>query len=50
MQLMNTSIVIPTYNEQDNIKELRERTHRSMEPLGHSYEIIIVDDDSPDKT
>ncbi|MGZ4932673.1 MAG: glycosyltransferase [Halobacteriota archaeon] len=47
---MSASIVIPTYNERDNIQELLERTHRSMEPLGTSYELIIVDDDSPDKT
>ncbi len=47
---MNASIVIPTYNERDNIPELLERMHRSMEPLDNAYELIIVDDDSPDKT
>ncbi len=50
MQSTNASIVIPTYNERDNIPELLERTHRSLEPLGNSYELIVVDDDSPDKT
>ncbi len=50
MQWMNASIVIPTYNERGNIQELLERTHRSLEPLGSAYELIIVDDDSPDKT
>ncbi len=50
MQFMNASIVIPTYNERDNLQELLERTHRSLEPLGNSYELIVVDDDSPDET
>ncbi len=50
MQCMNASIVIPTYNERGNIQELFERIHRSMEPLDTPYELIIVDDDSPDKT
>jgi len=44
------SIVLPTYNEKDNIgllvSELRERFRSG----GHSYEIIVVDDDSPDQT
>ena len=46
----NASIVIPTYNERENIPELLERVHRSMRPLGHPFEIVIVDDDSPDET
>jgi dolichol-phosphate mannosyltransferase len=49
-QNKNTSIVIPTYNERDNIHELLERVYRSVEPLGCAFEIIIVDDDSPDET
>ncbi|MGB9372429.1 MAG: glycosyltransferase, partial [Halobacteriota archaeon] len=46
----NASIVIPTYNERENIPELLERIHRSMGPLGSPFEIVIVDDDSPDET
>jgi len=46
----NVSIVIPTYNERENVPELLERIHRSMRPLGHPFEIVIVDDDSPDET
>jgi len=42
------SVVIPSYNEKDNIKEAIERTSKS---LGDNLlEIIVVDDDSPDKT
>ncbi|MGB9372144.1 MAG: glycosyltransferase family 2 protein [Halobacteriota archaeon] len=46
----NASIIIPTYNERENIPELLERIHRSMGPLGRPFEIVIVDDDSPDET
>jgi dolichol-phosphate mannosyltransferase len=46
----SVSIIVPTYNERDNIHELLERIERSMEPLGDPFEILIVDDDSPDET
>ena len=46
----NTSIVIPTYVERDNIRGLLEQIHRSMEPLGCAFEIIFVDDDGPNET
>lgn len=39
-------IVIPTYNERDNIEELLESITR-VEPAAH---ILIVDDNSPDHT
>lgn len=41
-------IVVPTYNERDNISELVERVNAAME--GIEWEMIIVDDDSPDGT
>ena len=41
------SIIIPTYNESKNIKELVDRIKQS---LSDDYEIIIVDDGSPDGT
>jgi dolichol-phosphate mannosyltransferase len=43
------SIVIPTYNERDNIPPLIEGIRGALEP-GWDYEIIIVDDNSPDGT
>jgi len=42
------SIIIPTYNESDNIEELIERLESTL--LNINSEIIIVDDDSPDNT
>jgi dolichol-phosphate mannosyltransferase len=49
-QNASVSIVVPTYNERENISELLERIQRSMEPLQDPFEILIVDDDSPDET
>lgn len=45
---MKVSVIIPTYNERDNLEELFERIDRALN--GRDYEIIIVDDDSPDGT
>jgi len=42
------SIVCPTYNESENIRLLIERISQVM--FGHEYEIIVVDDNSPDGT
>ena len=42
------SIIIPTYNEADNIKILINQISSALK--GNKYEIIVVDDDSPDKT
>ncbi len=42
------SIVVPTYNERENIEELLRRLDSSMR--GFEYEVIVVDDDSPDGT
>ena len=45
---MKVSIIIPTYNENDNIKPLVERLHGSMN--SHKYEVLFVDDNSKDGT
>ncbi len=42
------SIIIPTYNEADNIKELLVKLQKVLGNMNH--EIIIIDDDSPDLT
>ena len=42
------SLVIPTYNEAENIVPLLEAIHAALDGFGH--EIIVVDDDSPDQT
>jgi len=45
---MDLSIVIPLYNEEENIKPLYERLKATLEEVGREYEIIIVDDGSTD--
>jgi len=42
------SIIIPTYNEKDNITPLLARVEKALS--GYNYEILIVDDDSKDGT
>lgn len=44
------SVVIPLYNEEDNVKELHRRLVEALQPLGREYEIIYVDDGSTDRT
>lgn len=44
------SIIIPVYNEEENIPLLHERIHQVMEKQQTSYEVIYVDDGSKDAT
>ncbi|ACB39587.1 glycosyltransferase [Pyrobaculum neutrophilum] len=41
------SVVVPTYNEAENIRELVERLHKALQ---NNYEVVVVDDGSPDGT
>ena len=45
---MKASIIVPTYNERENLKILVERIANSLKE--REYEIIVVDDNSPDGT
>lgn len=48
---MNTpdfSLVIPLYNEEDNVVLLQNEIRQALD--GHSYELILVDDGSTDAT
>lgn len=44
------SIVIPSYNEEGNIKIIINALHEALKKLNYSYELIFVDDGSSDKT
>jgi len=44
------SLIIPTYNESGNIKRLVPYLYKRLEETRLAFEIIIVDDDSPDHT
>jgi dolichol-phosphate mannosyltransferase len=50
-QPLRLSLIIPTFNEGKNVAELvRQLTDLLEAPLGGGYELIVVDDDSPDRT
>jgi dolichol-phosphate mannosyltransferase len=44
------SVVVPLYNEQENLTELHLRLTRSLAGLDVEYELILVDDGSRDAT
>jgi glycosyltransferase involved in cell wall biosynthesis len=47
---MDLSIVVPVYNEEENIASLYQQLTAVLEPLGRDYEIICVDDGSSDRS
>jgi len=48
MEKKTLSIIIPTYNEASSLTPLVENLHQVL--AGYSYEVIFVDDNSPDGT
>src|SRR5271163_3230113 len=44
------SIVVPFYNEQENISALYVKLTEVMDAIGERYELVFVDDGSKDKT
>lgn len=49
-KMLDLSIVVPVFNEEDNVSLLYERIHKACDPLGLQYEAIFVDDGSRDRT
>ncbi len=47
---LKISIVVPFYNEEDNIEELYEKLTHVLNDLDVSYELIFIDDGSTDRT
>ncbi|MGH9367553.1 MAG: glycosyltransferase [Thermoanaerobaculia bacterium] len=48
---LRLSVILPTYKEAKNIKEMVRRLAELLDgPFGSAYELIVVDDDSPDRT
>ncbi|MFQ5913304.1 MAG: glycosyltransferase family 2 protein [Nitrospinota bacterium] len=45
---LDLSVVLPVYNERENLRPLHEELLCAIEPLGISYEILYVDDGSTD--
>ena len=44
------SVVVPTYNERENLEELLRRVNDACSSAGIEVETVIVDDNSPDGT
>lgn len=47
---MDLSVIVPIYNEEDNIPALYERLRDVIEPMGLSYEFIFINDGSRDQS
>lgn len=47
---MRLSVVIPVYNERDNLRLLYDALLQGLSPIGETYEIIFVNDGSRDGT
>ncbi|MFV2055402.1 MAG: glycosyltransferase family 2 protein, partial [Thiohalomonadales bacterium] len=47
---MEISIIVPLYNEEESVTPLYEAIVAAVDPLNMSYEILFVDDGSPDNT
>ena len=47
---MNLSLIIPVFNEQDNLPLLFEALYETMNSMNKTWEVILVDDGSRDKS
>lgn len=47
---IQVSVVIPVYNEEESAELLCRRLHESLSTIGRTYEAILVDDGSTDRT
>jgi undecaprenyl-phosphate 4-deoxy-4-formamido-L-arabinose transferase len=47
---MNCSVIVPVYNGQATLSELVERLDKLLSRLSDTYEVILVNDDSPDQS
>lgn len=45
---MSLSVIIPVYNEAENLPLLQQALHQALDPLGRPWEVLYVDDGSRD--
>ncbi len=45
---VDVSVVIPVYNEAENLPELVDRVGQALAPTGRRYELVLIDDGSKD--
>ena len=44
------SVLVPTYNEEDNVIAISEELIKLLAPLNYDYEILFIDNNSKDNT
>lgn len=47
---IDVSVIVPLYNEEENINELYQELHSALHGKDFSYEIVFINDGSSDKT
>ena len=47
---MKLSLVVPCYNEAENVRAFQEATIQAFDGCGYDFEIVFVDDGSKDAT
>lgn len=47
---LDLTVLVPVFNEAENMRPLLTKLAADLEPLGKSYEILVVDDGSTDAT
>jgi dolichol-phosphate mannosyltransferase len=50
MQPLDVSVILPTYNERDNIGDLIDAIRNELAAAAWRYEVLVMDDNSPDGT
>jgi glycosyltransferase involved in cell wall biosynthesis len=48
--MRDLSVIIPVYNEEENLPPLWEELRGALDPLGLSFEVVFVDDGSRDRS
>ena len=46
--MCHVTVIVPVYNEVDNLDQLIEEIHQSMSAIGKTYEILFINDGSTD--
>lgn len=44
------SVIVPLFNEEEGLEKLLSALHEALDPIGCSYELVLVDDGSTDGT
>jgi glycosyltransferase involved in cell wall biosynthesis len=48
--MLNLSLVVPVYNEEENLHTLFDAIHEALNPLSRTWEMVFVDDGSTDQS